>query len=233
MTILRYFSKIEWLLWIGSLLTILITNLAFANSNLLALTASLIGATSLIFSAKGNPIGPGLTILFSVIYAYLSLTNHYYGEVITYFCMTLPMALLSLFSWLNHPFQGQKSEVIINHLNIKDIFLITLSTFLVTLIFYFILSSLHTAFLMVSTLSVSTSFMATFLSYKRSPYFAVAFTLNDIILIILWLSESQKDPSHYSIVTCFIIFLINDIYTFFNWLHIQNKQEQALKKDKI
>ncbi|MGT2932915.1 nicotinamide riboside transporter PnuC [Streptococcus catagoni] len=225
MTILSYFSKTEWLLWIMSLLTILITYILFETNSPLALTASLIGATSLIFSSKGNPIGQGLTIIFAIIYAYLSLENHYYGEVITYFFMTLPMAIFSLFSWLNHPFEGKKSQVLISRLTQNDLYLLVISTAFITLAFYFILAFFHTAFLWISTLSIATSFSATFLSYKRSPYFALTFGFNDLVLIILWLIEAQKDYSHYSLVICFAIFLLNDIYTFYNWIRLQNSQE--------
>lgn len=227
----NYFSRCEWCLWLISLLTIVTNHFLFGESNLLTLTASLIGATSLIFSAKGNPIGQGLMIIFSVIYAYLSLINHYYGEVITYFFLNLPLAIISLLTWLNHPFRSRKSQVLISRLSIKDIYSVSFLTFLVTICFYFILGTLHTSFLLMSTLSITTSFLATLLTYKRSPYFALVFSLNDLVLMSLWMFEADKDPSHYSIVICFLIFLVNDVYTFVNWIKLQKQQENLLQNE--
>lgn len=116
MAYLNYFTKTEWALWLSSVLAILISAFLFGDQAPLALIASLIGVTSLIFSAKANPIGQGLVIIFSIIYAYLSLRNSYYGELMTYLFMTLPMTIFSLFTWLNHPFEGKKSQVTISRL---------------------------------------------------------------------------------------------------------------------
>ncbi|KHD45100.1 nicotinamide riboside transporter PnuC [Streptococcus hongkongensis] len=229
MKTLRYFTPTEWFLWLFSICAIIATAFYFGDQEPLALIASLIGATSLIFSAKGNPIGQGLIIIFSVIYAYLAFHNHYYGELITYCFLTIPMALFSLLSWLSHPFQEQKTQVLINYLKFKDIYLLIVSTIAITCIFYYFLSLFHTPFLAISTLSISTAFAGTFLSYKRSPMFALAYLMNDIILMTLWLMEAQTKVSHYAIVICFAIFLINDIYTVYNWRKIYHSQVIAIK----
>ncbi|WP_226313722.1 nicotinamide riboside transporter PnuC [Streptococcus dysgalactiae] len=208
---------------------ILISAFWFGEQASLALAASLIGVTSLIFSAKANPIGQGLVIIFSIIYAYLSLQNNYYGELMTYLFMTLPMAIFSLFAWLNHPFEGKKSQVTISRLESADSRCLITFTSVVTLVFYGVLASLKTAYLLVSTLSIATSFSAVYLSYKRSPYFALAYGLNDLVLILLWLHAAQTDSSQYAVVICFATFLINDLYTFYSWLHLQRYQEKIKK----
>lgn len=135
MKTLRYFTIIEWSLWLCSILAILSTSLYFGNQEPLAILASLIGITSLIVSAKGNPVGQGLIIIFSVIYAYLALRNNYYSELITNSCLILPMAIFSLLSWLNHPFQGKKAKVSISQVSIKDYYLLILSTLSITILF--------------------------------------------------------------------------------------------------
>ena len=45
---------------------------AFDRENYLTLAASLIGVTSLIFNAKGNPIGQVLMVLFSLLYGFIN-----------------------------------------------------------------------------------------------------------------------------------------------------------------
>lgn len=225
MTYLTYFTKTEWALWLSSVTLILTTNLLFGSQSPLALTASLIGVTSLVFNAKANPIGQGLVIVFSLIYAYLALLNGYYGELLTYTLMTLPMAIFSLFSWLTHPFEGNKSQVTISRLRLKDWGQLVLCTLVVTTVFYFILAYFNTNYLLVSTLSIATSFSAVFLSYKRSPFFALAYSLNDLVLILLWLYAARQDIGQYAIVSCFVTFFVNDIYTFTSWLNLRQKQE--------
>ena len=94
----------------------------------------------------------------------------------------------------------------------------------VTFIFYFILKFFGTANLGVSTLSVATSFMASTLMMFRSPYYAVAYALNDLVLIILWCMASFSDVSYAPMTVCFFIFLANDLYGFKNWKAMRKRQ---------
>ena len=222
-----YFSKVEWLIFGLSTISIIISHLVFNKENFLVLIASLIGVTSLIFAAKGNPISQVLMIIFSIIYGIISYSFNYYGEMITYLGMTMPMAIFALVSWLKHPYKNKKSEVEVNNIEKQDLFLMIVLTVIVTVVFYFILKSLGTANLFFSTLSVTTSFMAVFLTFKRSPYFALAYALNDIVLIILWILASFENVSYISVVVCFLAFLVNDIYGFISWCKMQKRQQKS------
>ncbi len=219
-----YFAPGEWILWGCSVFLVLLSFLLFDRGNYLILTASLIGVTSLIFNAKGNPFGQVLMILFSVLYGIISYTFAYYGEMITYLGMTAPMALFALISWLKNPYKGNRAQVTVNRIKKSEVFLMLLLTAFVTAGFYFILKYFHTANLMLSTLSVATSFLAVYLTFRRSPYFALAYGANDIVLILLWILASKEDVSYLSVVICFTLFFINDIYGFYSWLKMQKMQ---------
>ncbi len=224
MKILRYFSKFEWALWASSLFLIASFYCLFDRSSALTLVASLLGATSLIFCAKGNPFGQVLMILFSILYGIISYSFAYYGEMITYLCMTGPMAIFALISWLRNPYNGNKSEVKVNRLKKAEIGFMMVLTLIVTAIFYFILKFFNTANLLPSTLSVTTSFIAVYLTFRRSPYFALAYAANDIVLIVLWVIATIKDVSYISVVVCFFTFLVNDLYGFVSWKKMERRQ---------
>ena len=163
-------------------------------------------------------------IVFSILYGLISLSFKYYGEMITYLGMTAPMALFALISWLRNPFNGRKSEVAVNSLKGAEIVIMMFLTTLVTIVFYFILNAFNTSNIIPSTLSVTTSFIAVYLTFRRSPYFALAYAANDIVLIILWILASATDTSYLSVVICFLMFLINDFYGFYNWQKIKKRQ---------
>jgi nicotinamide mononucleotide transporter PnuC len=225
--LLRYFSFGEWLLWSGSCLAILVCFFLFGGSDTLTLIASLIGVTSLILCAKGNPAGQVLMILFSLLYGYISLTFAYYGEMITYLGMTAPMALFSLISWLRHPYKGQKSQVQVAAMRPRDWLLALVLTLAVTAAFYFILRALGTANLLPGTLSIATSFLAAYLTWRRSPYFALIYAANDVVLLVLWTLACFSDVSYISVVVCFAAFLVNDLYGFISWRHMQKRQREG------
>ena len=73
-------------------------------------------------------------------------------------------------------------------------------------------------------MSVTTSFLAVYLTFRRSPYFALAYAANDIVLIVLWLLASAYDVRYISVMVCFIAFLVNDIYGFVSWRKMKIRQ---------
>lgn len=221
-----YFSKFEVFLWAFSMLVIVLTFVIFDGKNYLSLSASLVGATALIFNAKGNPFGQILMIAFGVLYGIISWGYAYYGEVMTYLGMTVPMAFISLVSWLKNPYKGNKSEVKVNKISWKEVIFMLFLTALVTVGSYYLLSVFGTANILPSTISVSTSFTAAYLTFRRSPYYAVAYALNDVVLIILWVMATIENVEYVSVIICFVVFLINDLYAFINWLKMQKRQKQ-------
>ena len=222
--LLNYFSRQEQLLWLLSVMTIGVSFFLFDGKDCLTLTASLIGVTSLIFCAKGNPFGQLLMILFSVLYGIISFRVAYYGEMTTYLGMTAPMALFALISWLKNPYEGNKSEVKVNRIGRGEYLFLSVLTLLVTVVFYFILRYFGTANLLPSTLSVATSFAAVYLTFRRSPYYAIGYAANDLILIVLWLLAAVQDPACLSVLACFAAFLANDIYGFISWRGMEKRQ---------
>ena len=219
-----YFSKGELTLWGSSAGLILISFFLFDRVNFMTLAASLIGTTSLIFNAKGNPIGQALMIVFSLLYGVISYSFSYFGEMITYLGMTGPMALFALISWLRNPYNGNHAEVAVNRLGKKELVIMYVLTTLVTFGFYFILEHFDTANMIPSTLSVTTSFIAVYLTFRRSPYFALAYAANDAVLIVLWTLAAVEDISYLSVIICFVMFLVNDLYGFVSWKRMEKRQ---------
>ena len=166
----------------------------------MTLIASLIGVTSLIFNAKGNPFGQLLMVVFSILYGIISYTFSYYGEMITYLGMTLPMSVFALVSWLKNPYNGKRSEVKVNSISKTEVLFMCVITTIVTVLFGFILEYFNTANIVPSTISVTTSFIAVYLTFRRSPWFALAYASNDIVLIVLWIMASLYDTRYISVV---------------------------------
>lgn len=225
LALIKYFSKFEISLWVTSVFAICISFFAVKSTNYLTLTASLIGATALIFLSKGNVIGQILTVIFSILYGIISFTFQYYGEMITYLGMTLPIAFVSVFVWLKN-MTGKNFEVKVNHISIIEyIFMIILGVG-ITIGFYFILKALNTNNLIFSTISIFTSFTASYLSLRRSEYYAIAYALNDIVLIILWVLATIENINYICMIICFVVFLVNDLYGFINWSKIKSRQKK-------
>ena len=221
-----YFSKGELALWGSSAGLILVSFFLFDRVNFMTLVASLIGVTSLIFNAKGNPIGQALIIAFSLLYGIISYGFSYYGEMITYLGMTAPMALFALISWLKNPYNGNRAEVAVNRISKTETVFMCGLTAMVTIVFYFILAHFRTANMIPSTVSVATSFIAVYLTFRRSPYFALAYAANDVVLIVMWSLAAVENIRYLSVIICFVMFLLNDLYGFASWKRMEMRQQR-------
>lgn len=224
--LIKYFTNGEWALWLSSVLLVILSFTISPEKDVLSLISSLIGVTALIFSAKGNPFGQVLMIIFCIMYGIISYAFAYYGEVLTYVLMTGPMSVYALISWLKNPYEGNRAEVKVNKIKAKEIYLMLALSVIVTVAFYFILRAFNTANLFFSTLSITTSFIAVYLTARRSPYYALAYASNDIVLVILWTLASIRNPEYISTVACFAVFLANDIYGFISWRRMEKRQSK-------
>lgn len=204
---------------------VIISYIAFSRPIDIEFFASLIGATALILNAKGNPIGMGLMVFFCMIYGYISYTFAYYGEMITYLGMSWPMSIMAFVSWLKNPYKNKKTQVTVYAVKRKEVIVIFALSVVVTVILYFVLKYFNTNNLEISTFSVTTSFIAAAFTYKRSPYFALAYAVNDVVLLVLWGLATLEDSSYLSVVICFLMFLVNDIYSFINWKTLEKSQK--------
>lgn len=217
-------NRFERNLWFFSVMIVSLSYILLPEKDYIHLFTSLIGVTSLIFISKGNVFGHILGIIFSLFYGMIAFYFHYYGEMITYFGINIPMALLNIYSWIKHPYDNYEVEV--KKINRNEFMILSLITILITFIFYFILKAFNTTQLFFSTISIATSFLASSLSFFRSPYYALAYACNDIVLMILWALATMEDMSYFPIIICFLMFLLNDFYGYYNWQRMMKRQKE-------
>lgn len=229
--VIKYFSVFEWALWLGGAAVILIGFFVGEHGgclSYLSLFASLSGITCVIFNAKGSVWGQGIAILFAVLYATLAYFNRYYGEMLIYLALMLPIHIASIVGWLkNRNKKSERLEVMINDISAVEYALFAVATVLVTVAFYFLLEALGTDNLIISTISLVTSLGAAYLMLRRCEYFALFFVANDVILIVLWSLKLATDgaaviPS----ILSFALFLLNDSYSFISWKRIKRRQRR-------
>ena len=220
---IKALSKFEWTLWICSLIAILFSSV-ISDGSFVSVTASIIGISAVIFVAKGLVLGQILTVVFSIFYGIISFHFKYYGEMVTYLGMTAPMAILSIVSWIKNPF-GDTIEVKVSKMTFKNAVAMIFFTVVTTIAFFFILKALGNANLFTSTLSIATSFLASYMTFLRVPYYALAYAANDIVLIALWVLASLINTSCLPMTICFIMFFVNDIYAYYNWKRIERRQK--------
>ena len=221
-------SKKERAIWIVSLFVVTVSNMVSGDFDPLTLLSALIGVTSLIFAAKGNVWAQILMIVFSILYGIISFRFRYWGEMIISLGLTLPMSVWSTMTWLRNPSEKNGNEVAIRKLNRRHAAALAVSSLAVTTGAYFLLRALHTPNIVFSTFSITTSFFSASLAMLRSSYFALGYSANDIVLIVLWIMAAAGERSSPSVIVCFVVFLGNDLYGFWNWRRMHRRQREGL-----
>lgn len=208
---------------------IVVTSIFFLSKekNYLSFACSFIGCFSIWFLAKGMYFAPIFNAVYDILYIVLSYSQCYFGEAIIYVFMTLPIDVYSIFAWRKN--KSESSGVVkFNKITKREFSLLSFGTLAVTIAFYFILKSLDTSQVIVSTISIIPSAMAAYLLLKRNNFYSLAYVANDIILITLWsITVFQSGISNLPIVINFICCFIIDFYGFINLQKELKKQEMS------
>lgn len=156
----------------------------------------------------------------------ISWRFRYWGEMITYLGMTMPMAIWSTITWIQNPSKENGNEVAIQNLNGQQVVALFFFCIVVTSGFYLLLRNLNTPNILFSTISIATSFLAAALTMLRSSYYALGYASNDIVLIVLWILASRENPVYIPVIVNFLIFFFYDMYGFVSWKKRELKQNK-------
>lgn len=233
MAILKNWAAFEkYLLSIS--LTIIIILTILTKSDWLVTICSISGVIMTLLLAKGKVSGQIIGIATITLYTILALFQKYYGEIIIYIGIMLPLRIVGIILWLKH--QNKKDDAItIRKLDKKEwiwtLFLLVITTFG----FYFLLKAFNINQLIISTISAATGVFASYFLAIRNKHGFTFFIINDLIRFVLWIIPSIK--GNWSLlpiaITC-LIYFVNDSYGLYNWQKIEKEQEvtasNAIKK---
>ena len=215
----------ELILYFAGLALIVTMSVCFGASWISAITG-IFGLSCVIFAAKGKVIGIFFTWLMIVFYSILSYKNKYYGEVFINACLMFPMTIISLVAWIKN--LGKDYVVKVNSIKKSEIITVFCVAAVAFVAFYFILRALNTSQLLVSTISIVTSVLATYFQSRRSKYGFLAFLFNDVVLCVLWLFATLEDIKNVAMLTAVALYVISDIYGFISWGVLQKRQQKEI-----
>ena len=220
---LKEWNKLEKTLLFGSIILVSIVAIIF-KSDLLTTICSIEGIITALLLAKGKSLGQVFGIGIAILYSIVSFNNKYYGEVIIYVFIMLPMFIMGTISWIRNQNKDTNS-VNINKINNKEWYLISFISIIAFIGIYFLLKSFNTSELFVSSLSVVSSLFALYLQIRRSRYSFYFYIANDFILMTLWgIPIIFGNMLVLPMIFNPIINLINDSYGVYNWKRLEKIQ---------
>ena len=207
-------------------IVVLVVGIIF-KSDALTIITSIGGIVCGMLLAKGFAMGQFFGALIAILYSIVSFKNGFYGEMLIYLLIALPMYIWGVIEWLRHKNKETKS-VQINSISIKEWVIVGICSVLVFIGSYFLLKALNTNELIVSTMSFNFSILARYLLARRCKYGFASYIIYDLILIVLWgIPIIQGDLTLLVMLVNPIVNLVNDSYGFINWTKLQRKQKNG------
>ena len=155
------------------------------EKNYLSLFVSIVGVVSVMFTAKKLQFAPVISIGYNILYAIVAYSQRFYGEVMVYLCVLLPLSIMTLIGWLK---SKANEDATINPKKIgkEEIIILSVLILPIAIGMYFLLNALNTPNLIVCTISFVTALYASYLLFRKNAFYAVIYTINSIFVIILW-----------------------------------------------
>ena len=209
-------TKFEIFLLLSSIAIIIFSGV-FCKSTILTIICSITGILCALMQAKGKIMSQFIGLVLVVLYSILSFENKYYGEVLIYIFIMLPLFVSGIISWIKNV-DKETNIVNENELSKKEWIILTTISIILFIGLYYLLKYFNTSQLFVSTLSMVTSLFATYLVARRSKYGFLFYIGNDIILFILWgMPVIYGNLLLIPMLISPLIYFINDSYGWISW----------------
>ena len=188
--------------------------------------STLLGLFYVFTQAKGKVVTQFLGVVYFWFYIIVSYTQKYYGEALLYLLVMFPMYVYGIIHWLKNRDKKDNIVIVKSNLSIKE-WLISILCFIpIAVGAYFLLKMLNTSMLLISFLSFCSMLPAVYLLIRRCKWNQVAFLLNDLIVILLWLLLAiQKDMSFLPMFIYHLFQIAYDIYGLVEWIKLEKKQK--------
>lgn len=205
-----------------------LSSIIFNGSIIDTLYTSLYLITALLMS-KGKVECYFVGFVSVFFYGIVSYNQGYYGELLITAFLTFPIMIIGIISWLRHQ-DRENDVVIISSLSKRETLIAFLSQPILFAGYYFLLKIFNTDLLILSSLSIVTSVLASYFEARRSELSLFCYIANDLIIITLWLIPiiTKGQIELISVVVGPVLLLINDIYGSINWNKIKKIQNKKL-----
>ncbi len=218
-------TKFELTFLICGLIISILSSIIFKGTIIDTLYTSLYLITALLMS-KGKIECYFVGFVSVFFYGIVSYNQGYYGELIITIFLTFPIMIIGIISWLRNC-DKEEDVVIVNTLSRKEIIIVFSSQLILFWIYYFLLKAFNTDLLVISSISIVTSVLASYFEARRSELSLFCYIANDIVIITLWIMPViAGETALISVLVGPILLLINDIYGSYNWKKLKEVQKK-------
>ena len=225
----KFFKDIKWYeyLFVGISLVVMITLSIVFHSHIFYILSSTFGVVGVLFLTKVNVVGIFVGIVQIVFYSIISYLNGFYGEMVNNLCVTLPLYIANLITWLKNLYSKNGQVKINSSISWKEVVAAIGVVVILSVGMFFVLDYFNTTMVFVSTLSFTFNTLAIYFLARRSSLNFVFYIFNNIANFTMWgtLIITTHDLSMLITLINVVVYFLLNCYGLFNWFMTRKKQE--------
>ena len=225
----KFFKDIKWYeyLFVGISLVVMITLSIVFHSHIFYILSSTLGVVGVLFLTKVNVVGIFVGIVQIVFYSIISYLNGFYGEMVNNLCVTLPLYIANLITWLKNLYSKNGQVKINSSISWKEVVAAIGVVVILSVGMFFVLDYFNTTMVFVSTLSFTFNTLAIYFLARRSSLNFVFYIFNNIANFTMWgtLIITTHDLSMLITLINVVVYFLLNCYGLFNWFMTRKKQE--------
>lgn len=225
----KFFKDIKWYeyLFVGISLVVMITLSIVFHSHIFYILSSTFGVVGVLFLTKVNVVGIFVGIVQIIFYSIISYLNGFYGEMVNNLCVTLPLYIANLITWLKNLYSKNGQVKINSSISWKEVVAAIGVVVILSVGMFSVLDYFNTTMVFVSTLSFTFNTLAIYFLARRSSLNFVFYIFNNIANFTMWgtLIITTHDLSMLITLINVVVYFLLNCYGLFNWFMTRKKQE--------
>ena len=225
----KFFKDIKWYeyLFVGISLVVMITLSIVFHSHIFYILSSTFGVVGVLFLTKVNVVGIFVGIVQIVFYSIISYLNGFYGEMVNNLCVTLPLYIANLITWLKNLYSKNGQVKINSSISWKEVVAAICVVVILSVGMFFVLDYFNTTMVFVSTLSFTFNTLAIYFLARRSSLNFVFYIFSNIANFAMWgtLIITAHDLSMLITLINVVVYFLLNCYGLYNWFMTRKKQE--------
>ena len=225
----KFFKDIKWYeyLFVGISLVVMITLSIVFHSHIFYILSSTFGVVGVLFLTKVNVVGIFVGIVQIIFYSIISYLNGFYGEMVNNLCVTLPLYIANLITWLKNLYSKNGQVKINSSISWKEVVAAICVVVILSVGMFFVLDYFNTTMVFVSTLSFTFNTLAIYFLARRSSLNFVFYIFSNIANFAMWgtLIITTHDLSMLITLINVVVYFLLNCYGLYNWFMTRKKQE--------
>ncbi len=202
--------------WLGIATAVILGLSIYWKDTFVGIASALTGVWCVVLTGKGKVSNFLFGIVNVILYAYISFSARYYGEVMLNLLYYLPCSVIGLFIWGRHV-DTESGEVVKTSLSVKGSLIVYSITAAGVVLYGFVLKAMGGMLPFVDSISTVLSVVAQILCLKRLAEQWIMWIIIDAVTVVMWAYNYVNSGESIATLMMWSVYLLNAVFMYVKW----------------